>query len=202
MGIQNRLQRSGHARLAGKIAKLVETDVHEAIQAAIRGKALNSLESHFLYYFQTSKELSEVKTGKRKFFVQEVLEDFGPKWSKQEAAEHLKSIEFVVQKVESELAAEFVFCLRQKDFEYMKILIKTAQQMARFREESDRLRMLILSLKLTFERSGKALTIREVAQRVGLGKAENIDGFSALRRICNELKFPLAASRKLKRFAK
>jgi hypothetical protein len=203
LDMQNHQKRQFSPRLAGEIAKLVKIDPSLALSLAVKGEKLNCLEDHFEFYFRNRRELQAVKSGKKKLFVIETLESAGSKFSPQYIVDEIKGLEFVVEKVEKELAAEFVFCLRNEDFDYMKVLVKTAQAMSKFKENSDKTRMIILALKTAALRGKrKKFTIREIAQKVGWPEKDSEDGFSALRRICKQLDFPLASSRKLKRFPK
>ncbi len=70
----------------------------------------------------------------------------------------------------------------------------------------DRERTILLGMKSLMERTGEKLTIRQVAQFLSMdelsaGKKLEVpaDGFSALRRKCREINFPLAPSRKISR---
>ncbi|MDE2020507.1 MAG: hypothetical protein KGJ13_09250 [Patescibacteria group bacterium] len=72
----------------------------------------------------------------------------------------------------------------------------------RFKDASfDPDRSGLILMKELAERSGEKFTIREVAQFLAAGKEVKTteDGFSALRRKCREINFPLAESRKKRR---
>ncbi len=63
---------------------------------------------------------------------------------------------------------------------------------------ADPLRHTLLTTKLALDKSGRTMTIREVAELVDWPDMQSVDGFSQLRRVCRELNFPLARSRQIR----
>lgn len=61
----------------------------------------------------------------------------------------------------------------------------------------DKVRAEILFMKYRLEQRGEKWPIRRLANHLKWPEADRCDGFSRLRRLCVELKFPLAPSRQL-----
>jgi hypothetical protein len=64
---------------------------------------------------------------------------------------------------------------------------------------SDRNRAAILTWKCLLDGRGEKMTIRELAQIIGWHDMKSADGFSQLRKLCVELNFPIAPSRRIRR---
>ncbi|HLX96203.1 MAG TPA: hypothetical protein VKU37_10715 [Verrucomicrobiae bacterium] len=114
------------------------------------------------------------------------------------AAQHL------VKHVEKGICEIFVKALRENDAE---TIIELAQAVLFFKDKrgglvpKDRERGLLLLAKSRLNLYDQKWTIRETAEYLAGGPVVETpaDGFSALRRKCRELNFPLAESRKRSR---
>jgi hypothetical protein len=183
-------------RLAGQIAKVAKEDIRYAITLAGTGKVLTETESTLRIFFREYRELKDVEGGVKKFFLQEVMEKTsGREWTHEEIREQKEISMAVVDKCEQELAAEFIQCLRDEDWRGLDILKRTAKAMSTFKDKGDSLRMVLLAVKMSLDKKGEKLPIREVAQIVGWPEKKSQDGFAFLRRVCKKLEFPLAPSR-------
>ena len=119
----------------------------------------------------------------------------GEAWTPEEIEMQKEITREVVKKCEEQLAAEFVQGLRDRDWAWLAKIIRAAKTMSAFKEKSDRLRLILLSVKISLDKRGEKRSIRQVSEIVGWPKENNQDGFAYLRRVCKELKFPLARSR-------
>jgi hypothetical protein len=66
----------------------------------------------------------------------------------------------------------------------------------------DRNRAAILTWKWLLDARGEKMTIRELAQIIGWRDMKSADGFSQLRRLCRELKFPIAPSKRQRKISR
>lgn len=102
---------------------------------------------------------------------------------------------------ESRLVCIVMDAINRKDSESLYQLARAVEsrRAKEQREPADLLRMKILHLKTVVELTGAKWTLRQLAECIAGKRLDNpADGFSGLRRICKELKFPLAPSRQIR----
>jgi hypothetical protein len=119
-------------------------------------------------------------------------------------SKYVMDLKASVEGFEKQICAEFLTAVRNCD---ASKIIEIADSVARFKGKFDadyqpadpeRLRLLLLKYELQQRR--KKMTVREVACFLYGDDAEKFsdDGFSALRRKCKELGFPLKPAKKIK----
>jgi hypothetical protein len=179
--------------LAKRNDVLSRTDVVDVCKF---GRQLSWLEQQIREYYASIEAVEMAKSDPKKGRMPMVMHD----GLRQRNITWLTSAKFMLKHVEKGLVELFIKALKENDAE---LIIEIAQAVLFFKdkrhglEAADRERGLLLYAKARLNLYDQKWTIRQVAEYLAGGKVETpADGFSALRRKCRELNFPLAPSRK------
>lgn len=116
-------------------------------------------------------------------------------WPKERIAEHRRAFKLWYENEASKLFRFFIRAVNNQDSKTIIEIGKSIESLKKFNKNSDRFRHEILELKDLLERIGQKLPIRDVAQFIGWPDKIGSDGFKTLRRMCQELNFPIAELR-------
>lgn len=185
--------------LAKKIRELASADTLAAMLFAKKGKEVGGIERQLDLYFEILAQLQEIESGKKtryQFALEVALEpaeDVARKVAEQNAFVHE-----VMERDRARYCQMFIAALDARDSaKFFEIGI--ALERLKERGSGDPHRHAILLLKWVAERFHTPLTIREVADLLDWPQQQREDGFARLRRLCKELKFPLAPSKPAER---
>ena len=164
------------------------------------GKHLSDLEQRIRSYYASIEEVnmaqSDKKIGRKPMVMHHGMRQRNITW--------LTASRFMMNHIEKGLCDLFVKALKANDAD---LIIEIAQAVLFFKDKrskitlADRDRALLLYAKARLNLYDQKWTIRETAEYLADGKKAEppADGFSALRRKCRAINFPLAESRKTKR---
>jgi len=197
--------------LAGQIKN--QSDIADACLLALQGRKFSEIEGLLDLFYTTFTELELRKTGKQtrgqrfwgrmpKQFVNAVSKSLKQKSSGAANLFRLstgdtKDLQNENNKIACLILEIVLSAIKTKDsapiFEIGKAieLFKAPQSVA------DPLRKNVLFFKFLLDSANLKMQIGELAAILKLPKESSLDGFSQLRRICRDLKFPLETSRQI-----
>ena len=206
--------------LAKEIKKVAQRgdfrSTYDALEIAQHGRRLTSVESHVLNYYANKAILKAFIDGHLKNWPGESVLHY-PSGKKRRMTGR-ETLEFSVKYVRDGLCERFMEAVDADDFQKIREIseavrfLKTNKYPADLDVDPDR--ATLLSLKRYYRHEDKdedKMTIREVAEYLAWAKKYKIgdpmvsvfpkietpaDGFSALRRKCREVDFPLAPSKR------
>jgi hypothetical protein len=175
--------------LAGQIRTLAQTDIVAAELLAFRGQQFSEIETLLANYydvlgkFQTLKSCGDSETQK-------------PSGNSRVCSKGVAgAIREFTERDRMKLCRIFIRAVDSRDSKKIIEIAEAVEFLKSFKASGDRLRHDILALKNILDRCRVRCPIRDVAEFVNWPDMKSQDGFSRLRRLCAELKFPLATSR-------
>jgi hypothetical protein len=170
-------------RFPGRIRELAEKDITQAILLAARGVQFTELQQLASHYWHFQKELSYCKSGKA--FL-----------SRKEIRKHVRECEEIAAGYENKLVGVFLSALRAGDADKLREIGNAIEFVQSFKVKTqDRQRRLILDYKRMLDQTGDCWTIGDLALRLKRDRREAVNGYATLRRMAEELKFPLCNQR-------
>ena len=166
---------------------------------AMFGRPLSPVENYLRDFYETIKLFDA--TQRREIRLLPVSREK----SEAEYLVALKSATGIMRAKQSELEKIIVSAIKKFD---VKMMMKFAEAVRFFKDKpfpyyQDSTRVMLLALKSALDSRGMHITVRQLAnglaKRSGNKIETSADGFSALRRICLEIGFPLAPSRKIRK---
>jgi hypothetical protein len=178
--------------LAKQIRAFAQTDLIEAIIMAQHGRSLTMIEQDIHAH---AKDWSQL-TGKK---IQDMIEDtLSEEAAKKFMSDHRRTLTESIAKRREKFCNVLIEAIEKNDAETVFEFAR-AVELHKSNEVQDRLRYEILLARWFAERRKISLPIRQLAEIVGWPVKDSPDGFAQLRRLCKELKYPLAPSRQTKR---
>lgn len=197
--------------LSKEIKKLTQSkNVHQDFKAqeiATFGRSLTPIEDLVRMYYATKAEINNKLGGNTRWRHKVIIRQPGVKTVSTELG---KIIELAFEKIKASLSDQLLAAIDADDFEKIQELaeavcfFKGRQRPHPRPIDFEREALIMLKVHL----GGEKITIREVAEFLARRKAGSkkipeietpADGFSALRKKCREINFPLASSRKISR---
>ena len=197
--------------LAKEIKKLTQSkNVYKDFKAqeiATFGRSLTPIEDLVRMYYATKAEINNKMGGNKRWRHKVIIRRPGVKTVSTELG---KITELAFKKIKASLSDKLLAAIDADDFEKIQELAEAVRYFkGRQRPhprpiDFEREALIMLKVQL----GGEKITIREVAgflarKKSGSKQTPEIetpaDGFSALRKKCREINFPLAASRKISR---
>ena len=186
------------------IALVKKGDSSEAETIAKYGRPLSFAESFARHYYDALDEVQAAERGKTTCLPF----PFSRREFDIKSSEEVRALWKKLQDKERCMAGILINAMNSHDSE---MVMDLARAVSFFKDKrypkfvaEDRERTILLCMKSLMERTGEKLTIRQVAQFLSMdelsaGKKLEVpaDGFSALRRKCREINFPLAPLRKI-----
>ncbi len=182
--------------LAKQIRELVSTDIRAARQLAERGRQFSNIETRLNLYYQSQHELKQLTSGQKKNCPKGY--EFIGVWREMRKATNIRLIEKYAEKDKESLIKVFLDAVNVHDSKIV-FEIGNAIEFLKTDRSSDRYRPALLTWKWILDKHGERLPIREVATLIGWHDMDSADGFSQLRGLCVEIKFPLLRSRQIRK---
>lgn len=173
------------------------TDIQAAIILATQGRKFTEIEKLLNIYYRVQMDVEKIRSG-NKTASQEVME--GEQiWTEEFVQAHNSYIQQYAKDLTSNLCKIFIEAVNAGDSAKLSEIGKAMEFLKTFKQSGDRFRADILSFKSILDKTEEKWPIRRLAKAIGWPDMESQDGFSRLRRLCVELRFPLAASRQITR---
>jgi hypothetical protein len=180
-------------KFPGRINQLASKDVFSALLLAMRGKEFSPIESMLNLYYQTLERFRQIISGKKtiahELFVNQ--ED----WAKSEEHKYQHYIYQSLKDGQVALSELFITAVTNRDYGAILEIGHAVEFLKSFKESGDPVRTELLLMKRILDERNETMSIRDVAKNIMWPDMNPADGFAALRRLCKELKFPLAPSR-------
>jgi|SRR5665213_486378 len=187
-------KKSQRPKLGGRIREAASKEIGDAIRLAGRGKHFTELQKFLELYYRARAEVETIKsTGKTS--VQSTWPD-AKNLPKKFVSVHHGSFERLAIFYEEKFCKAFLMALRAGNGKEVCDIGNAIVFLMEFKPYCDELRLAILQLKFTLDNCQQRITLRQVAEHIGLD-VKSDDGFSQLRRLCKELNFPLRPSRQI-----
>ena len=183
--------------LARRIRTLANKDIIAATLLAAHGKIFTEIETELRLYYWAKSELDRIKSG-RKTKIQEVLTDERI-WTPEFMAKHNEAFKKYVNEHGTRLCWILLNAINERNPDKIYEIGKAVEFLKSFKETGDHYRYEILTLKSILDQNGQKWPIRALAKAIGWHDMKSQDGFARLRRLCGELRFPLASSRQISR---
>ena len=191
--------KSRRLKLAGRIKELAKRDIEAATTLAYRGREFNEIEALIHLYYSTEHEINQTNQD-TKTDVQKLLEiatdPTGERvWSNQEKEIYLFVLQRNLKKLSDDLCGIFINALNAHDSKKIFEIAKAIKLLKTFKSSGDLFRAKILTWKNILDKKGEQWPIRRLAKAIGWSDMSGADEFKTVRRMCEELNFPLAESR-------
>lgn len=108
---------------------------------------------------------------------------------------HNRVTKKLIQEDRARFCKMFIAAIDAQDSEAIFEFGRAIERLKTHTAAADRYRSEILKLRRVAELTNTSLSVREVAQMIEWKQSDSADGFSTLRKLCKELKYPLARSR-------
>jgi hypothetical protein len=179
--------------LAGRIKELTKKDVIGAIFLAARGRQFTEIEATLDSYYGILEDFNKIKSG-QKTKIEELLGD--KSLTEEVFADHHNDIKYFLERRISEISQILLDAINSRDSKEIFEIGRAVNFLKKFKASGDSYRYLILHMKNALDRKRKKIPIRDIAKMIGWPDMSGADGFKQIRRMCKELNFPLADSRR------
>jgi hypothetical protein len=169
-------------------------DVEAAFMLARRGRQFSEIEEKLSTYFFFYQELQDVIAG-RKSSIFKFMEEKMLIPGKATKEVEVKAFNEMCERHYSKIVLYFMDAVNNRDSQKIMEIAHAIEFLKFFEEKGDRYRAEILHFKILLEHKCEKWPIRKVAEKIGWPDKVGADGFKQLRRMCNELNFPLAESK-------
>jgi hypothetical protein len=185
---------------------LVATDIDGAKQLAAHGRHFTKIEKFLVSYYQFMECLEKKKKGQKTPY-DEYFEESEKFWPPELVKRNFvgdymeintEDYEAVIKMDAEELCGIFIRAVNEQDPKKIYEIAKAVEFAKTVNETADPLRARLLQLKGFLDANNEKWPIRKVAMAIHWPHENNQDGFSRLRRLCNELKFPLVPARQIR----
>jgi hypothetical protein len=174
-------------------------DVEKAWLFARRGRQFSEIEEilHSYYFFYEQLQ-NTIATGKPSV-VYELWEKV--RMIKLSPQAELEALERFCGRENLKITRIFIDAVKNRDSKKIMEIAHAVEFFKFFDIETagDRYRSGILANKKILDKYGEKMTLRKLAEKIEWPQSNSADGLSQLRRICRELNFPLAQSRKIRK---
>lgn len=182
-------------KLPGRIRELAAKDIQAAKMMALRGKQFTKIETLLYLYFRILEQLRRAES--RTTADLKTLQKTEPLWTKENLGEYQAETQKLLEGQTLEIQRVFMEAINAHDSKKIFEIGTAVAFLKKYTShDGDMWRAIILDLKIKLDRKGQKWPIREVAKAVGLPDMHGKDGFKTIRRICKELRFPLAESKR------
>jgi hypothetical protein len=117
-------------------------------------------------------------------------------WTKAGLIKNKRLIKKLVERDRARFCKAFITAIDARDSKTIYEMARAIERLTACNVAGDRYRSEILNLKRFLEISGGSLTVRQVAAFIKWPHKDKSDGFSQLRKLLLELKFPLTVQGK------
>jgi hypothetical protein len=213
--IKGKTSKQSRKTLAGQIKN--QANVADAYLLAIQGRKFSEIEDLLDFFYTTHDELErrkiEKETHSQKFWrqvpkqaINAISNTFKEKSKRssnlfRSATGSSKDLKNENNKTVLDILGIVLFAIKTKDSATIFEIGKAIEFFKTPVKSADPYRKKILFAKFILDSANLKMTIGALASALKLPKQSSLDGFSQLRRICRDLKFPLKASRKIGDFA-
>lgn len=164
---------------------------------AEKGWQLTEIERQLNNYFHELEEFLKIKSGKKTKYQIAFENTFC--WTEEGMVRNKQVTQKLIEQDRARFCKIFIAAIDARDSEKIYEIGRAIDRLKAIKDAADRYRSEILNLKRVLDISRSSLTIRQVAKAINWPHEGNPDGFSQLRRLCFDLKFPLARSRQIRR---
>lgn len=196
-GIKPKHPKTTRQTLAKQIRLLATQDTHAAQMLAERGRVYDDFEKQLTLYYREIQEMMKMQSGQKTTY-EEILDGLGLVKEK-EVALNRQVIKTLVERDRVRLCQIFIAAVDAQDSKSLIAIAKTIERLKTNKGVADRYRSEILMWKGILEKRNRGMTIKELARVIDWPRKFSDDGFAQLRRMCRELNFPIAASRRIRR---
>lgn len=193
---QKRKSRKSSLRLAGQISQLARMEsgneeVSEAEILAIRGRRLTEMEELIYGFYRDLSEVLKIRAG-QKTKAELVSEESNISSVFGSISNLHKYLEKSLNESAAMLSQIFIQALERKDEKKVDEIAKAVKSMKSFEPSGDDTRFAILTWKRIVIRRGEKWPNAKLAKILGRPKSEAQNGYATVRRMAEELNFPLA----------
>jgi hypothetical protein len=185
--------------LAGRIVELAKKDFLAALLLATRGVEFTEIQTMLQLYYGSNHELSQTKSGIKteiqKLLENEVDASGGKIWTQEMINLQRLSLQKNIKDLTDQLCRIFLNAVNAGDSKKINEIADAIEFLKTFKKLGDKYRADILTWKEILDKKGEKWPIRRIAKAISWPDMSGTDGFKTVRRMCEELGFPLADSR-------
>jgi hypothetical protein len=182
--------------LAKQIRTAAYQDLGKAYLLAMRGRQFSEIEDLLHSHYAIYRHRQLIATGSRSRLIELAENVLNYKLTQKQK---LEVFDAYIPRDFERLNKIFFNAIKNRDSKKIIEIANAVEFLKSFHvgKNCDRHRAKILFLKEALDGRGERWTIRKLAEIIKWPKVNTIDGMAQLRRLCHELKFPLAPSRQI-----